>query len=219
MPGWKTSTEGITEYDKLPKAAREYLAFIEKEAGAKIGMISTGPDRDQTICSTNSLRVEAGSEESLESSPAFEDSFREQGARQMVVLAVTWMAKVGHEAEVAALFSKADRGIPQRTRLPDVSGPPAQDRTRRFFIYEQYKDDAALEAHRDYSALPAICEERTAQDGRPGGRAFVRAGGLRQCQLSVRTLWRGHSCPHAHKILRGHSLTFFLSIINSPPEA
>jgi adenylosuccinate synthase len=49
LPGWRTSTEGITEYFKLPKAAREYLAFVEKEAGAKVGMISTGPDRNHTI--------------------------------------------------------------------------------------------------------------------------------------------------------------------------
>jgi adenylosuccinate synthase len=49
LPGWRTSTEGIVQFDKLPKAAREYLAFIEKEAGARVGMISTGPDRDHTI--------------------------------------------------------------------------------------------------------------------------------------------------------------------------
>ena len=49
LPGWKTSTEGITAYDKLPKQAREYLAFVAKESGAKVGMISTGPDRDHTI--------------------------------------------------------------------------------------------------------------------------------------------------------------------------
>ncbi len=49
LPGWRTSTEGITDYDKLPEAAREYLAFVEKEAGAKVGMISTGPDRNHTI--------------------------------------------------------------------------------------------------------------------------------------------------------------------------
>jgi adenylosuccinate synthase len=48
-PGWRTSTEGITDYEKLPRLAREYLAFIEKEAGATVGMISTGPDRDHTI--------------------------------------------------------------------------------------------------------------------------------------------------------------------------
>ena len=49
LPGWQTSTEGITEYKKLPKAAKEYLAFVEQEAGAKVGMISTGPDRNHTI--------------------------------------------------------------------------------------------------------------------------------------------------------------------------
>jgi adenylosuccinate synthase len=49
LKGWKTSTEGITEFDKLPKLAQEYLTFVEKESGAKIGMVSTGPDRDQTM--------------------------------------------------------------------------------------------------------------------------------------------------------------------------
>jgi adenylosuccinate synthase len=49
LPGWKTSTQGITRFDKLPKPARDYLAFLEKEAAAKIGMVSTGPDRDHTI--------------------------------------------------------------------------------------------------------------------------------------------------------------------------
>ena len=49
MAGWKTSTQGITEFDRLPQAAREYLAFVEKETGAKVGMVSTGPDRDHTI--------------------------------------------------------------------------------------------------------------------------------------------------------------------------
>ena len=49
LKGWKCSTEGVTAYDKLPKAAQEYLQFLERESGAKIGMISTGPERDQTI--------------------------------------------------------------------------------------------------------------------------------------------------------------------------
>jgi len=49
LPGWRTSTQGITEYDKLPRQAREYLSFVAKESGAKIGMISTGADRDHTI--------------------------------------------------------------------------------------------------------------------------------------------------------------------------
>ncbi|PYX29330.1 MAG: adenylosuccinate synthase [Acidobacteria bacterium] len=49
FPGWKTSTEGITKFDKLPRQTKEYLSFLEKETGAKIGMVSTGPDRDHTI--------------------------------------------------------------------------------------------------------------------------------------------------------------------------
>jgi adenylosuccinate synthase len=49
LKGWKTSTEGIVEFDKLPQAAQDYLHFIERETGARIGMVSTGPDRDQTM--------------------------------------------------------------------------------------------------------------------------------------------------------------------------
>lgn len=49
MPGWRTSTQGITQMEKLPKAAREYLDFVEKESGARIGMVSTGPGREQTM--------------------------------------------------------------------------------------------------------------------------------------------------------------------------
>jgi len=49
MPGWRTSTQGITTREKLPKAAREYLTFLEKESDARIGMISTGPGREQTM--------------------------------------------------------------------------------------------------------------------------------------------------------------------------
>ncbi|MDR3725329.1 MAG: adenylosuccinate synthase [Terracidiphilus sp.] len=49
LKGWKQSTEGITEFEKLPKAAQEYLRFQERESGAKVGMVSTGPDRNQTM--------------------------------------------------------------------------------------------------------------------------------------------------------------------------
>jgi hypothetical protein len=49
MPGWHILTQGITELKKLPKAAREYLDFVEKESGARIGMVSTGPGREETI--------------------------------------------------------------------------------------------------------------------------------------------------------------------------
>ncbi len=46
--GWERS-EGIKEFDKLPKEAREYILALEELSGAKIGMISTSPDRDDTI--------------------------------------------------------------------------------------------------------------------------------------------------------------------------
>ena len=49
LPGWRTSTQGITKLEKLPPAAREYLTFLEKESGARIGMVSTGPGREQTM--------------------------------------------------------------------------------------------------------------------------------------------------------------------------
>jgi adenylosuccinate synthase len=49
LKGWRAPTDGISEFDKLPQAARDYLDFQEKESGAKIAMVSTGPDREQTI--------------------------------------------------------------------------------------------------------------------------------------------------------------------------
>ena len=49
LKGWKQPTEGITEFGKLPQEAQDYLKFLEEESGAKIGMVSTGPDRDQTM--------------------------------------------------------------------------------------------------------------------------------------------------------------------------
>ncbi len=49
LRGWRESTEQVRSWDQLPQPARDYLWFLEQESGAKIGMISTGPDRDQTI--------------------------------------------------------------------------------------------------------------------------------------------------------------------------
>jgi adenylosuccinate synthase len=49
LPGWRKSTQGITSFEKLPPKAREYLEFLEKQTGARMGMISTGPERDQTM--------------------------------------------------------------------------------------------------------------------------------------------------------------------------
>jgi adenylosuccinate synthase len=49
MPGWTDSTIGITDYDQLPQAARDYLAKIEELCETPIDIVSTGPDRSETI--------------------------------------------------------------------------------------------------------------------------------------------------------------------------
>jgi len=49
LPGWQQSTVGVTDFGKLPEDARSYLARIEELAGVPVDIISTGPDREQTI--------------------------------------------------------------------------------------------------------------------------------------------------------------------------
>lgn len=49
MPGWQESTVGITDYAQLPAAARDYLGKIEALCETPIDIISTGPDRNETI--------------------------------------------------------------------------------------------------------------------------------------------------------------------------
>jgi adenylosuccinate synthase len=49
LPGWRESTVGITEHGALPGAARRYLERLEQQVSVPIDMISTGPDREQTI--------------------------------------------------------------------------------------------------------------------------------------------------------------------------
>ena len=49
LPGWSESTVGARSFDVLPKAARAYLDRLEHLAGVPIAMVSTGPDRDETI--------------------------------------------------------------------------------------------------------------------------------------------------------------------------
>ena len=49
LPGWKTDIRGITEYDKLPKEARDYVDFIEKHIGVPVKTVSTGPKRHEII--------------------------------------------------------------------------------------------------------------------------------------------------------------------------
>jgi adenylosuccinate synthase len=49
LPGWPESTVGLTAYEALPGNARRYLERLERLVNVPIDMISTGPDREQTI--------------------------------------------------------------------------------------------------------------------------------------------------------------------------
>ena len=49
LDGWQTSTFGIKEWKLLPKKAQEYIIFLENLINTKISIISTGPDRAETI--------------------------------------------------------------------------------------------------------------------------------------------------------------------------
>ncbi len=66
----------------------------------------------------------------------------------MVVLAVTWMAKQGREGDVVSVFSKLSEASRKEPGCLLYQVHRHKTDPRRFFIYEQYKDDAALEAHR-----------------------------------------------------------------------
>ena len=66
----------------------------------------------------------------------------------MVVLAVTWMAKMGRENEVVGVFSKLTEESRKEPGCVLFQVHRHKTEPRRFFIYEQYRDEAALEAHR-----------------------------------------------------------------------
>ncbi|MBF0126997.1 MAG: adenylosuccinate synthase, partial [Magnetococcales bacterium] len=53
MAGWTESTAGIDRFEELPQAAREYIGFLESLTGVPTDIISTGPDRVQTIIQRN----------------------------------------------------------------------------------------------------------------------------------------------------------------------
>ena len=54
LPGWRTETLGITNFNELPEKAKQYVEFLSRSIGVEIGLISTGPERDQTIIIQNS---------------------------------------------------------------------------------------------------------------------------------------------------------------------
>ncbi|WP_409158469.1 adenylosuccinate synthase [Pectobacterium sp. B2J-2] len=49
MPGWSESTFGVKDHSKLPQAALDYIKRIEEVTGVPIDIISTGPDRSETM--------------------------------------------------------------------------------------------------------------------------------------------------------------------------
>ena len=49
LPGWKSSTEGITSFDALPDSARALVAIVERETGIPVTMVGTGPSRDAMV--------------------------------------------------------------------------------------------------------------------------------------------------------------------------
>jgi adenylosuccinate synthase len=49
LPGWTESTVGVTQFDKLPLNAQRYLNTMSEVCGVPIDMVSTGPDRNETI--------------------------------------------------------------------------------------------------------------------------------------------------------------------------
>lgn len=49
LPGWQSSTVGLTDFEQLPTNARRYIARLEDLVGCEIGLVSTGPDRHDTI--------------------------------------------------------------------------------------------------------------------------------------------------------------------------
>jgi len=55
LEGWKSETLGVTKIEDLPTKAREYVEFLSNSIGVEIGLISTGPERDQTIILQDSV--------------------------------------------------------------------------------------------------------------------------------------------------------------------
>ena len=55
LPGWSRPTAGITDFEQLPPAAKDYLAFLEDRLEIEIGGVSTGPKREETIIRAGSI--------------------------------------------------------------------------------------------------------------------------------------------------------------------
>jgi adenylosuccinate synthase len=58
--GWQTSTLGMTNWQQLPAQAQAYIRYIEQQLGIPVSMISTGPEREQTIILSHPYKVTPG---------------------------------------------------------------------------------------------------------------------------------------------------------------
>jgi adenylosuccinate synthase len=58
LPGWKSTTVGTTDLNELPVGARDYVNFLSDRIGVQIGLVSTGPERSQTIIVRDSALAE-----------------------------------------------------------------------------------------------------------------------------------------------------------------
>ena len=67
----------------------------------------------------------------------------------MIVLAVTWVANPGHENEVAQIFGKLEAASRTEPGCLMYIVHRHKDDARTFFIYEQYKDESALQSHKE----------------------------------------------------------------------
>lgn len=56
LPGWKEDISGIRDFEELPENAKAYIRKLEEVTGTPVGMISVGPDREQTIMMANELK-------------------------------------------------------------------------------------------------------------------------------------------------------------------
>jgi quinol monooxygenase YgiN len=74
----------------------------------------------------------------------------------MVVLAVTWIANEGQEEQVVKAFERLGAGSRKEPGCRLYVVHQNRDDKRRFFVYEQYDNDAALQAHRDTSHFQEI---------------------------------------------------------------
>ena len=54
LPGWMSSTAGVSRLEDLPAGAKDYLAFLADKSGVEVGCVSTGPERNETITITGS---------------------------------------------------------------------------------------------------------------------------------------------------------------------